>query len=269
MYNLNSIKNCFESIIDFIEKTDTSGKTKFIGSTPSEIDAFETKYNIQVPPILHLYLQYFGGDGQFYGNSYFGYTPKLEHITMCVELAQKHNLLRHIQKFEPAIQQILPFCYDVDRGNFIFIDYQSKDEQMYCFPDLCIFMEDEETLQGEDVDEDEEIYKWSNIWATMQEWLFLFVNFKFNPIQSSLDDHSQYIDLSKIEWTKFHIHYHKEKNQNYNSSDKHIFRKKLTTIEHQTGEVLDFETYEIEYIKYLIEERGVPAIPHIFDPYTV
>jgi len=66
MYNLNSIKNCFESIIEFIEKTDTSGKTKFIGSTPSEIDAFETKYNIQIPPILRLYLQYFGANQNFY-----------------------------------------------------------------------------------------------------------------------------------------------------------------------------------------------------------
>jgi len=109
---------------------------------------------------------------------------------MCVELAQKHNLLRHIQKFEPTIQQILPFCYDVDRGNFIFIDYQSKDEQMYCFPDLCIFMEDEVVLQ------DEEVYKWSSIWSNIRQRLYTLLLFKFRQNHSSLDTHSQYIDLS-------------------------------------------------------------------------
>jgi len=73
---------------------------------------------------------------------------------------------------------------------------------MYCFPDLCIYVEDEEILQDDDIDEDEEVYK----------------------------------------WTEFH--YYKEQNMNYNSSDKHIFRKKLATIEQQTGEVLDFETFQ-------------------------
>jgi len=32
--------------------------------------------------------------------------------------------------------------------------------------------------------------------------------------------------------------------------------------------LLDFETYETQFIKYLIEEKNVPPIPKVFNPYS-
>lgn len=245
----------YDSIIEFLNKTDRTGHVKCKGISVSEIETIEDQLGSNLPGLLRSYLLLFGQIFEFFSMKKHEYIFSYDEIKDAIKIYDKYNLKSLTKELLPLNQtSLIPLLYDEMRAQMIILDTNSSIGNMYLIREL--YFSEVDVCDSDEI----EIVPYMDFFQNIQERVFLEIKgaIRAGGISSK-------IDLSQLEWCKFHIYYHVHPHPKYNISfSRKDYLKKQGNMAHP-NRVFNFCGYEKEFIRFLIYDKGVPAIPEIYD----
>lgn len=244
----------YNSIINFLNQTDRKDSLNCNGVSTLEIETLEFRLHVKFPELLTNYLLHFGRTFEFYSFNKHEYFFSFDEIRNALEIYQKFNLESVTSKLSISqINSFIPLLYDEMRSQMVLLDANSVNGRMYLMSELY-FSED-----GVCDPDEIELVSYMDFFQNIQERLFLMIK---GAIRSG--GISSTIDVSKIDWCKFHIYYHRHPHYSYNISfSRKDFHKEY--IKSYLDLPLTFSEYEREFIRFLIKNKDVPPIPEIYN----
>lgn len=255
MYNLpkSEYDSFFDSLRLFVIKLGLLKEENIVGATLQEITDFEKEYNIVFDKSIKSYLKYFGKNT---GIGNFTYT--LESIAECTQFANRRFLAKSIHRIK-EIEGWSAKTEDFSNWNFIFLHYNKvasassfvKEEEENPTVYACW---SEEDISAHD-------FNFTNLIRTQLFWM------KMHLLQGIINLFGNRI--YKIPWLKFYAFFYKTNRLNTNKVTilRHEFCLKIAKIEAKEKRLLGVDEFEVEFIKFIIEEKKVDYLSSGFDPY--
>ncbi|OHX64176.1 SMI1/KNR4 family protein [Flammeovirga pacifica] len=282
----NNLNEFYNSIISFLNAVDNS-KSRFIKPCKDqEIELLITKLGFELPNYLKISLCNFGnGMSYFNGNGNESFIPYINSISKNIDMLRRipDIMIKYIHPTFSKSAKIIPFSWrdDAGQGMLFLINAKSKIDRLYVLEDLLLNYDDINIFNPISIFDEYE--DWEKDDCTLKKLGTLHQILRCDVIKAFIrgvewknKEGYNYVNFESFEmisWAKFYEYYivNPDLTQtriSWNNIWDGNFTKKMQEREQQTGEILGIEAYEIAYIKYLIEEKGVPPIPHIYDPYT-
>jgi len=248
----------FDSLKEFILKTDARKYVLMSGVSSMEIDSLEQRLQRKLPSYLKEYLKLFGKEFSFYNTVIHEYFVSYSAITDTLTLFDKYEIKQILAKMNTeGVTDFIPLYDDEHRFQIMLLNPMSDKGESYLLSELYLG-ENNEVYDPEEI----EFSSFHSFFDNLRERLFLEISLTF-----SSDGKTDNINLNEVNWTKFHVCYCK-KDRMYSADllfDRDDFSTKMCSYE--SDHILSIDEYENLFIRYLIEEKGVPPIPEIYDPY--
>ncbi|NME72978.1 hypothetical protein [Flammeovirga aprica] len=276
----NKYLKFYELAVEFLNKTDCITEEIAKSGSDEKINLLEKRLGFKLPERVYHALKIWGGNGlRYYKNgSFYQFFLIEEAIEVLENIPEIRS--KYILSNLPEIKCILPLKWysPYDEGEFIFMNCDNNEADIYKIKGLFVDEDDygnpisldEEEEPGVDPSEYEVQFSGPENHHEMHMRRGIKEGF-INGIKFKGKEEYNYINFESFEeitWAKFYQFYIDQNKYNLDKEWDDNFVQKMYEIEQQTGEILGIEAYEIAYIKYLIEEKGVPPIPHIYDPYS-
>ena len=249
--------NFYHSVDKFIKEISRTQGEQEIGKNPPEVATLQALCKPSFPLYLSQYLEVLGPNAHIYPILNQDFIVSNFSVRKALKLVNSYPVLEFLRKLNTEkADSFIPIYYDDSRAQVVFVNAESPFGESYLL---------EEFYPGDDGEvydpEDLILSPYYNFIQNIRERIFLGIKFFFGANRES-----KVIDLSKIDWVQFHRYYHQKRHSNYETS---FSRRDFMAIveDSRNNSLLSLPEYERLYIQFLIEQKGVPPIPDVYNPY--